>query len=217
MKHLEQEVEVVKAPWRESPYYEHAEMWNHIFWDENTVFRRYFDRLDLNNVIELACGHGRHSERVAPNAGSLTLIDVFEANLDKCRNRLEEKFKNVKYLLGNGYDFGPVDDSSATAIFSYDAMVHFSMDIMLSYLEDTARVLKQGGMALYHHSNYPGPGAPHYGQNPHARNIMNFSVYCGKAQELGLDVVDSIVMDWGGVPNLDRLTLIRKKTGWQHD
>ena len=36
-------------------------------------------------------------------------------------------------------------------------MVHFSADLVQAYLRDTARVLKPGGMALYHHSNYPAP------------------------------------------------------------
>lgn len=210
MVNIEKEVEVVKDPWRDSPYYEDAERWIHVFWGENTVFRRYFDRLDLSNVIELACGYGRHSERVAPKSGTLILIDVFEENLAKCRTRLAS-CANVKYVLGNGYDFMPIEDSSATAVYSYDAMVHFSMDIMLRYLADTYRVLQSGGMALYHHSNYSGPKLSHYGQHPHARNVIDFTLFSDCVLGAGLSIVDSIELDWGGVKRLDRLTLLTKK------
>lgn len=90
-------------------------------------------------------------------------------------------------------------------------MVHFSMDIMVLYLNDTARVLRPGGYALYHHSNFFGPGAAHYGHNPHARNVMNFELYAKTAEKVRLEVVESDVLDLGGVKSLDRLTLLRKK------
>jgi ubiquinone/menaquinone biosynthesis C-methylase UbiE len=207
---IEQEKEIIQRPWQDSPYYKHAERWIHLFWGKDSLFQSFFDHLDLSNTVELACGYGRHSERVAPRAGQLILVDVFQTNLEQCRIRLAA-YQNISYLLGNGYNFQPIPDSSITAIFSYDAMVHFSMNVMLRYLQDSARILKPGGMAQYHHSNFPGPGAAHYGQNPHARNVMDFSLFSRMAEEYGLKIVDSLEIDWGGIRNLDRLTLLKKK------
>jgi len=73
---LQSSVDVVGAPWRESAYYEDAERWTFLFWEPEHPFRPWFDRLDLRNVLELACGYGRHAERVAPLAGQLTLMDI---------------------------------------------------------------------------------------------------------------------------------------------
>lgn len=211
MSDIEKEVDIVKTPWASSPYYDEAERWTHIFWDENSPFRRFFNKLNLDYVVELDCGHGRHSEIVAAQAHKLIVFDVFESNLGYCRQRLS-RFQNIEYYLGNGFDFRPLRDASVTAIFSYDAMVHFSMNIVLSYLRDAVRILTPGGMALFHHSNFAGPGAGHYGQNPHARNVMDFGLFAEVAQqELNMEVVDSIVMDWGSVPQLDRLTLLKKR------
>lgn len=206
---IKNEVDVVKAPWLNSPYYDDAERWTHLFWGETTRFRQYFNKLDLTSTIELACGYGRHSEIVAPMSGNLILIDVFQENLSKCQNRLSD-FNNVTYCLGNGFDLSAVETSTSTAIFCYDAMVHFSMDIMQSYLAETSRVLKIGGMALFHHSNYQGPALSHYGQHPHARNVMNYDLFAEQARGTGLAIVDSDVLDWGGVSSLDRLTLFVK-------
>jgi hypothetical protein len=89
-------------------------------------------------------------------------------------------------------------------------MVHFSMDLMFSYLKDTSRILKQNGLALYHHSNFRGPGADHYGKNPHARNIMDFDLFVSACQNAGLLIMDSQELNWGGIQNLDRLTLLCK-------
>jgi SAM-dependent methyltransferase len=208
---LESSVAVVAAPWAESSYYADAERWTWLFWDQNSVFRRLFNRLDRSAIIELACGHGRHAERIADLCGHLTLIDVFDTNLTKCADRLKG-CPNVSFQKGNGYDFAAVPSNSVTAIYCYDAMVHFSPDIVASYLADAARILKDGGMALLHHSNHVSPPTTvHYGQNPHARNHMTRDLFREYAEQAGLSVVESVVIDWAGVPQLDCVSLVRKE------
>ncbi|KGQ18535.1 Methyltransferase type 11 [Lysobacter dokdonensis DS-58] len=202
-------VDVVGEPWKESAYYADAEQWTFVFWDPAHPFRSYFDRLDLRNTIELACGHGRHAERTAAMAGSLTLMDIHQANLDACRARLGH-LPNVRIERNNGYDFRPVEDGSATAIYCYDAMVHFSPDLVASYLQDAARVLAPGGMALFHHSNHDSGSDRHYGLNTHARNRMTLERFSELAREAGLEIADSRALDWGEAVELDGLTLVRR-------
>ena len=206
---LEAAVAVVGAPWAESSFYDDAEGFTHIFWDENTLFRRLFDLLDLSSVVELSCGHGRHSERVAQMTKRLTLVDIFDANLEFCRRRLA-RFPFVNYIQNNGYSFQPIASDGATAIFCYDSMVHFSPSIVESYLNDAARILKPGGMALFHHSNYASPLDRHYGQNPHARNHMTQLLFQKYAVAAGLSIRESVVMGWGGVESIDCVTLVRR-------
>lgn len=204
---LEQSVGIVGEAWKDSPYYADAERWTFIFWDHDHGFRDYFDLLDLGHVVELACGHGRHSERIAPLASHVTLMDIHDGNLQACRERLGG-YANVSIRKNNGYDYRPLESGTATSVVCYDAMVHFSPDLVASYLEDTARVLAPGGMALFHHSNYDVETGRHYGQNPHARNRMSMDIFRDYAAKAGLDVVKSRTMDWSGVANLDGLTLV---------
>ena len=199
----------VIAPWKDSPYYEEAEKWLHIFWDENTTFRKLFNQLDLSSVIEMAAGHGRHAEIVAKKAGEIVVMDVFDENLNVCRKRLKN-LDNVKFQKCEGAAFDGIDDAWATSIFCYDAMVHFSPDIVESYLNDTHRVLKVGGMALYHHSNYPAIKEQHYGCNPHARNRMTKELFAELCEKSNLNIVESVILDWGGVKALDCVTLVKK-------
>jgi SAM-dependent methyltransferase len=208
MNDLKKSVEVVGAPWKSSSYYETAEKWTHVFWEPHTRFRQLFNRLDLTSTLELACGYGRHAERTAPLCGRLVLMDIHEDNLAACRQRLTQ-FSNVEYFLNNGFDFQPVPDGSLSSIYCYDAMVHFSPDIVESYLRDCGRVLRPGGMALFHHSNYPAPTDRHYGQNPHARNHMTVALFADYARKAGLAVEESKTMRWGLIDDLDALTLIR--------
>ena len=210
---LRESVEIAGAPWRESDYYRIAEAFTFVFWDPDSTypfFRPWFDRLDLRNVLELACGHGRHAERAAPLVQHLTLMDIHEENLQACRQRLGH-LGHVDIVRNNGFDFQPVADASLSAIFCYDAMVHFGPDLVASYLRDTARVLEPGGMALYHHSNHvPADPTQHFGCNPHARNHMSVEWFASLATQAGLEVVDSRTFDWGEAVALDGLTLVRR-------
>jgi ubiquinone/menaquinone biosynthesis C-methylase UbiE len=208
-KKLGKSAAVVGAPWVESPYYDDAERWTFMFWDEDKDFRRLFDKLDLTSTLELSCGHGRHAERVAQMTDRLTLMDVHDTNLDFCRNRLRA-YPFVRYLKGDGYSFEPVEQQSITAIYCYDSMVHFSPDIVENYLKDTARILQPGGMGLFHHSNYPAPMDRHYGQNPLARNHMTKELFSAYAKRAGLVVRESNIIPWGGLAGLDCVTLVER-------
>jgi glycosyltransferase involved in cell wall biosynthesis/SAM-dependent methyltransferase len=199
----------VARDWVESAYYDNAENAMDVFWGEGSPFLELFGRLDLTAVAELACGHGRHAEQIADRAESLVVMDVNEPNIDFCRKRLA-RFDNVEFVVNNGYDLQPLSNASLTAIYCYDAMVHFPGDVVGSYLRETSRVLRPGGLALYHHSNFDGPDEGSYSRNPHARNRMTRAEFGRLAQAAGLEVGESRILDWGGVPELDCLTLVRK-------
>ena len=209
MASIKRSVDTVSQPWRESPYYAEAEQWTWLFWELGGPFRTLFDRLDTEVILELACGHGRHGEQIVSQAKSLVLVDVVEENIKVCRERFSAS-SNVVFVVNNGFDFQPIESGSCTGIFSYDAMVHFSPDLVEAYLKDTARVLKPGGLALYHHSNYPAPLDRHYGQNPHARNHMTKDLFADYARRSGLVVVEQVVIPWGGTPDLDCLSLVAR-------
>lgn len=206
---LQGSVQVVGEAWKESPYYEEAERWTWVFWDAAHPFRPWFDRLDLQNVLELACGRGRHSEVIATRATTLTVMDIHQENIDACRQRLSG-FPNVNFICNDGYDYQPVADASVTSILCYDAMVHFSPDLVESYLRDSARVLVPGGMALFHHSNHDSGSTQHYGLNPCARNAMTLERFNALTIAAGMEPVTSRALDWGGFANLDGLSLVRR-------
>jgi SAM-dependent methyltransferase len=206
---LQAEIAVVAAPWKGSPYYDDAERMTFLLWSDVLPFHEQFKQFDLANVLELSCGHGRHAEITAPKAERLTLVDVLDENIAFCRDRLSGR-SNVAYLVGDGATFGPVADASLTAIYCYDSMVHFSPEIVASYIRDTARVLAPGGRAIYHHSNYQGPAVPHYGMNPHARNFMSQELFVRTAKDAGLEVVASRTIDWGNAKDLDCMTVLQK-------
>lgn len=68
-------------------YFMDAENNLNIFWDETSVFAKYFKMLDLTSVVELACGHGRHVNCYKQNADKIILVDILEENIEFCKKR----------------------------------------------------------------------------------------------------------------------------------
>lgn len=208
MDELAKSVQEIRRPWVDSRYYSDAEKWTYLFWDQALHFRPLFEQLSLATVVELACGHGRHSEVVAALCERLILVDVIGGNLDVCVSRLSS-FSNVDFRLGDGTSF-PIDTASVDTIFCYDAMVHFSSEIVELYLTDSTRILRPKGRALFHHSNYRENGDTRWSVNPHARNYMTKEKFAQLSRAAGLKVLEQRVIPWGGVADLDCLTLVEK-------
>jgi ubiquinone/menaquinone biosynthesis C-methylase UbiE len=195
--------------WLVPPYYEQAENWLDPFWGEETPFRRWFETLDLTRVIELACGRGRHAAQCLDRVGEITLVDVLQTNIDGCRERFGTD-PRVHYLVNNGNDLPGLESGAYSALFSYDAMLHFELLDVLDYLRETARVLRPGGRALLHVSNnLENPGG-HYHQNRLWRNFGSLDVVRHVADRLGLRTLEHTTLDWEGQKAIDGLLLVEK-------
>ena len=80
-------------------YFERAEEDNNLnrFWDKDSVFFKMFSKLDLTNVVELACGRGRHVQKYIDMAGDITLVDILEKNIDYTKKRFANN-SNVHFI-----------------------------------------------------------------------------------------------------------------------
>lgn len=190
-------------------YYEKAEDTLDIFWGENSAFRLLFDQLELRNVIELGCGHGRHVCQYVDRAEKILLVDVLQENLDYCQHRYSE-IKKINYYKCTGYDLKDLKESEYSAVYSYDAMVHFELLDIYSYLKDMYRVLQKGGQALLHHSNYAKDYKADFCNAPESRNFMSKDIFAYLAYRAGFKVKEQKVIDWNGVKGLDCITLLEK-------
>lgn len=206
---------------REECAYHHArnnDTWFHnaeepasidVFWNENSIFKKYFNELDLRNVIELACGRGRHVEHYADQARQITLVDILEENMAFCRERFQG-MSHIEYYKNNGFNLEKLPDHTFTALFTYDSMVHFEMMDVYEYLKDIYRVLKDGGRALFHHSNYDADYKVDFSSTAHARCFMNKNLFAYLSHRVGYKVLRQDVIDWSGQKNLDCITLVEK-------
>lgn len=180
-----------------------------IFWDKDSVFYQMFCELDLDNVVELACGRGRHVPRYIENAGRITLVDILDKNIEYCKERFREK-KNIVYYKNDGYDLQDLQSGVYTSLFTYDAMVHFEMLDIFNYLKETERILVKGGKALFHHSNNTENYKITFSTAAHGRNYMSSDLFAYLVNRAGLRIVKQQVFDWRESKELDCLTLVEK-------
>ncbi len=193
-------------------YFESAESENsmQIFWDERSEFKKMFLKLDLENVIELACGRGRHVSWYLNQAGHITLVDILSKNIEFCKTRFQG-LSNITYYQNNGYNLEDLESNAYTSLFSYDAMVHFEMMDIYEYLTDIYRVLVSGGgMVLLHHSNSDENYKASFNNTAHGRNFMSKKIFAYLAYRAGFEVLEQKVIDWNGYGNLDCITLLQK-------
>lgn len=215
-KHMNERTKTVADAWAEHSYYTEAEQdsWLAPFWQEGSVFKKRFQTLDLANVVELACGHGRHVPKYMDRAGKITLVDINQSNIDFCKRRFvnDERFM---YILNDGSGFEGIEVKSTSAIFSYDAMVHFELLDVVNYIKDAYRILKPGGRFLFHHSNNTsGPGLP-WSKQPSARNFNSALIVKHFSLISGFEVESQDIMDWSydvhHVKDIDCLTMLVKR------
>lgn len=190
--------QAIADDWKYDPYYQRAEDTLDFFWvhgEESNIFFRRFQELNLDNVIELACGHGRHVPKYMDRAGEITLVDVNRENIDFCRERFRGTDK-IHYFVTSGNNFHGLPDAAYSAIFTYDSMIHFNLFDVANYINDAWRVLKPGGMILFHHSNYyDAKAGDFYFQNPCGHNFCSDRIFAHPATVAGFKVLSQDPID----------------------
>ncbi|MCW2272991.1 methyltransferase domain-containing protein [Rhodoblastus acidophilus] len=211
-KAVVERADILRRDWNDDEdYYRHAEEWVNTCWDLESrfPFREMFNRLDSSVIVELACGRGRHSWQMRDWPNQKILVDLVPDNIAFCRKRFAG-LTNFQFIVNNGIDLREIADGAVTAVFCYDAMVHFDHEIVYAYLREFKRILRPGGMALLHHSNYPhNPGGDYKG-NPHWRCFMPAGLFRDYAIKTGLEVVEQRCFAWGDVADIDCLSLVAK-------
>jgi SAM-dependent methyltransferase len=99
-------------------------------------------------VVDIGCGVGRMTRRLAELAGRVVATDVSSGMLTRCRQTLADR-TNVDYvqLPGDGQLVG-IPDSTADVVFSYITLQHVpTVQAQLRYLDESVRVLRPGGHA----------------------------------------------------------------------
>jgi SAM-dependent methyltransferase len=199
---------------RAGPYFDDAEQFIGPQWDATIwpVIRNE----DISNTLDLACGHGRNTEMLRKSARTIDLVDINPSCIEFCRKRFGEQKGQCRfrYHLTDGNGLSGIGDETMTFVYSWDSMVHFDKLVIRDYVFEIARVLKSGGSAFLHHSNY-GTFAPNsdWTKNHGSRSDMTAVLMREYADEAGLKVKFqrlSGMSDGWGMDDMDCLTLLSK-------
>jgi SAM-dependent methyltransferase len=103
-------------------------------------------------ILEIAPGRGRWTQFLRPYCSSLIGIDLARSCVERCAERFGHHSK-LEFKVNDGLTFPMIENGSIDFAFSFDSLVHAESDVMSSYADELARVLKPGGVAFLHHSN----------------------------------------------------------------
>ncbi|MGH6811779.1 MAG: class I SAM-dependent methyltransferase [Methylocella sp.] len=164
--------------------------------------------IDYSKTIDFAAGYGRNTRKLLEaGAGHVTMVDVNP----ECVAQLELHFprERTTAVLNDGAGLSNLDTSAFTFLYTFDAMVHFDLEIILSYVPEFSRVLNPGAYAFVHHSNYTANPGGDFRLNPHWRNFMSAGIFKHVASRSGFDVVQQKILSWGE-PDNDCITMLRR-------
>jgi ubiquinone/menaquinone biosynthesis C-methylase UbiE len=191
---LQQRARESGDPYKNSAYFEQAEkvidfLWKLYIWDA-------IQDSDFTSTLDFAAGHGRNSKHLLPLADRLTIVDINPECIAACQQRFGQDAR-VTYIVNDGVSLNGVEDDSISLLYSFDSMVHFDSDVIRAYLPEFFRVLKPGGRAFIHHSNYTENPTGDFRNNPHWRNYMSKSLFAHYASRAGFNVARQQIIDWG--------------------
>ena len=180
--------------------------------EASSQFSKYIDPFikDLTDkvILDICCGHGRMTAQILNRFPTVHafLVDINIDNVNFCKERFANS--NVFCTKNNGTDLSELKDHSIDFAFSWDAMVHFNGDLIQLYIKEIIRVLKEGGRALIHFSNFGGDDCGSEVTGPGIRGAMTNNqmlLFLRKYK-----IIYNEVIDWGGVNNLDAIIVFEK-------
>ncbi len=165
----------------------------------STLITPFLDQaeIDYTTSIDFACGRGRNAEKLLTRAKRVIMIDVNPENIEFCEQRFAGN-ENVSIVQNDGTNISAVASGSASFLYSFDAMVHFDLELVIEYVHEFARVLAEGGFAFIHHSNYAANPGRDFRKNPGLRNFMSADIFKHVAVKSGFAVEAQKTIDWGG-------------------
>lgn len=183
--------------------------WDQLIWPMISHYS-----IDFSRTLELGCGYGRNSRKLLEiGASALTLVDVNPDNISYCQKHIQP-LGNVSLVQNNGIDLSTLDSQAFTFVYTFDSMVHFDLELVISYVEEFSRVIKVGGFVFMHHSNYSSSPGSDFRKNPHWRNFMSAGIMRHIAIRNKFEVIEQKVIDWGKGPRMeskiDCLSLLKR-------
>jgi|SRR5919199_256497 O-antigen chain-terminating methyltransferase len=99
-------------------------------------------------ILDLGCGRGEWLELLRESSYTARGIDTNRVMIEQCRNRGLEAFESdaITYLQS-------LPDASLGAVTGFHIIEHLPLPVLIELLNQTARVLKSGGLAIFETPN----------------------------------------------------------------
>ncbi len=103
-------------------------------------------------ILDLACGFGRHANRLAALGHTVTGIDLTPGFLEIARQDAEKRNVSVRYQQGDMRTL-TFDDKFDRLMLLFTSFGYFTDEVNLQVLINTRRALKPGGLLIFDSQN----------------------------------------------------------------
>lgn len=112
------------------------------------LFCKYLEK-PVHNILDLGCGTGNHSIRLAARGYDVTGVDVSESMISNAQLKTEEKDLNIKLYRSNIIDLN-LNDKYDVALMMFAVLgYHKTNDEVISALKSARKHLKKSGMLIF--------------------------------------------------------------------
>ena len=161
-------------------------------------------------ALEIGCGVGRVMLPMSTRFGEIHGVDISEEMIRQARQQLAAT-ANAYVQATSGADLAALADVSFDFVYSYAVFQHIpSREVVFSYLRETRRVLKPGGLVRFQLNGLAESAAGYdtwHGVRIGAAEVRDFA-RSGDFQLLALEGAGTQYM-W--------VTLCKRPTGWRDD
>jgi len=134
--------------------------WSNFFGTTDILWKILYPKIEnyINGeVLEIAPGYGRITKYLLEKTNDLSVIDLSDICIEKCKIKFGNKIKS--YIVNDGKTL-TFENETFDFIFSFDSFVHMTADVIENYVNEIHRTLKNNGYAFIHHSFFYGSNIP---------------------------------------------------------
>ncbi len=181
------------------PYFPAAQNVMSQQWDE--IIWALIKDFDFDAVLELAPGAGRNTAMLCRVAKKIYAVDYNSYALKQCRDKfgLSHDGCDIEYHVNNGADLEMIPGGAVSAVYCWDAAVHFDKSVMEGYVREFARVLRPGGRGFIHHSDLGEEANKNIKKNPHWRSNVSRESFAQMCRDNDLRVVTQADIPWSDI------------------
>lgn len=130
-------------------------VWNRLFENEKVhqpiqrdipEITSIFKEHNVDRVLDLACGSGRHVVHLAREGFEVYGIDISDKGISKAKSLLEEEGLGANLVIGSIYEQLPYKDDFFDAVVCIRALHHGTIDEIREAIDEIERVLKPRGL-----------------------------------------------------------------------
>lgn len=198
-----------------------GEFWSQAWGGSNylwlmTLLPRLAPFLPVQTLVEIAPGFGRITSFIQQFTDRYIGVDLNEKCIEACTQRFANESK-MQFYVNDGKSLPMISDESVDFVFSWDSLVHVQPDALWPYTLEIARILRPGGRAFIHHSNFAEILSQHPPQE-HAKlqielgqgraSGVSASVFRQFCRRAGLAILSQEMHNWGNETLTDCISVV---------